>query len=157
MLLRNESRILHTIDIKLVFDDNKVRELKIAEGDKVQVSYRKNGCIAYGTGVIRDIKPYIHTKRFPHICNMESAIIAVDMSEDSIARLDKIDLYDIIDIRKVAEFIQPIIPDNSSDFDITIETCENCPCRKDDNTEETPEVEPTDPEVEGETNDETTT
>ena len=152
MLLRNESRVLHTIDIKLVFDDDKVRELKIAEGDTVQVSYRKNGCIARGTGVIRNIKPYVHTKKFPHICCMESAIITLDMSEDLIACVDKIDLYDIIDIRKVAEFIQPIIPDNSGDFEITVESCENCPCNK---KEEVDEEE--NPETEGETNDEETT
>lgn len=154
MLLRNESRVLHTISIKLVFDDNRVRELKIAEGDEVQVSYRKNGCINTGVGVIREIKPYMHTKRFPHICCMESAIITLDMSEDLVACVDKIDLYDIIDIRKVAEFIQPIIHDNSSDFEITMESCENCPMLKDEETVE-PEDEPT--EVEGETNDQETT
>ena len=100
MLLRNESRIRHSIDISLVFDDNKKRVLTIQECDQVQISYRKNGCLRHGVGVIRDIKPYVYTKKFPH-CQKESAIIVLDMSEDHVCCVDRIDLYDIIDIRKI--------------------------------------------------------
>ena len=100
MLLRNESRIKHTIEIKLVFDDGRTREVEINVGDEVQVSYRKNGCLRQAVGVIREIKPYSHTKKFP-FCHRESAVIKLDMSEDLVCCVDKIDLFDIIDIRKL--------------------------------------------------------
>lgn len=100
MLLRNESRIVHAIKIKLVFDDGRKRELEIHEFDHVQVSYRKNGCIRQGVGVIRNIKPYVHTKKWP-FCKRASAIITLDMSEDLVCCVDKFDMLDIIDIRKV--------------------------------------------------------
>lgn len=98
MLLRNESRIRHSIDIKLVFDDNTTRELQIFEGLCVNISYRKNGCLRCGTGVISEIKPYI--KRFR--CRVvESAVITLDMSEENYAHVDKIELDDIVDIKVV--------------------------------------------------------
>lgn len=118
MLLRNESRISHSIQIKLVFDDNRKRELEIQECDCVQVSYRKNGCIRQGVGVIRKIEPYIHTKKFS-FCARESAIITLDMSEDHVCCVDKFDMYDIIDIRKV-QVSKPEDDDNITepDFDV---------------------------------------
>ena len=64
------------------------------------MSYRKNGCLKQAVGIIKEIKPYTHTKRFP-FCKHESAIIILDMSEDLMCCVDKIDLYDIIDIRKI--------------------------------------------------------
>lgn len=100
MLLRNESRIKHVIQIKLVFDDNTQRELEIQERDCVQVSYRRNGCLRQGVGIIKEIKPYIHTKKFS-LCKRESAVITLDMSEGYVCCVDKIDLFDIVDIRKV--------------------------------------------------------
>ena len=102
MLLRNESRIKHSIQIKLVFDDDRVRELEISEFDHVQVSYRKNGCIRQGVGIIREIKPYIPSKKWSFCKRIaESAIIALDMSEDLVSCVDKFDMQDIIDIRKI--------------------------------------------------------
>ena len=102
MLLRNESRVKHSIQIKLVFDDDRVRELEISEFDYVQVSYRKNGCIRQGVGIIREIKPYMHSKRWTFCRRMaESAIITLDMSEDLVSCVDKFDMNDIIDIRKL--------------------------------------------------------
>lgn len=134
MLLRNESRIKHSIEIKLIFDDNKTRELEINEFDYVQVSYRKNGCIKCGLGIIRNIKPYIHTKKWS-FCKKESAIITLDMSESNVSCIDKIDLYDIIDIRKVqleennCECDCNLDQDNS-DFTITKQACV-CECSTD--------------------------
>lgn len=95
MLLRNESRVKHSIDIKLVFDDNTIKELEIHESDCVHVSYRRNGCLKCGVGVIREIKPYI--RKF--CCEIiESATIILDMSEENNAHIEKIDLDDIVDI-----------------------------------------------------------
>lgn len=116
MLLRNESRVRHSIDIKLVFDDNRVRKLEINEGDYVQVSYRKNGCIKCGVGIIRDIKAYIHSKKWP-FCKRESAVITLDMSEDFISCIDKIDMFDIIDIRKI-EYDNTTDDNPNPDFDV---------------------------------------
>ena len=132
MLLRNESRIIHSINIKLVFDDNRTRELVINEYDHIQVSYRKNGCIQCGVGIIRKIKPYVHSKRFP-FCKRASAIITLDMSEDLVSWVDKFDLYDIIDIRK----IEPQQPDEEIDPDFTVNNscCENCPMNKDESSD----------------------
>lgn len=113
MLLRNESRIKHSIEIKLVFDDGKQRELEIHECDYIQVSYRKNGCLRCGVGIIRDIKPYVYTKRFP-FCKRESAVITLDMSEDHVSCVDKIDMYDIIDIR----ILQSYDSDNDSEQEV---------------------------------------
>ena len=59
MLLRNESRVKHVIEIKLVFDDNTTREIEIHEGECVHVSYKRNGCVKYGVGVIRKINAHI--------------------------------------------------------------------------------------------------
>lgn len=100
MLLRNESRVRHSIDIKLIFDGDRKREITIQECDNVQVSYRKNGCIKCGVGVITKIEPYKYVKN-KRCCEQTSAIITVDMSEDYVACTQKIDLFDIIDIRKV--------------------------------------------------------
>ena len=99
MLLRNESKVRHSIDIKLVFDDGTVRKLEIHECDHVQISYRRNGCVKCGVGVIRDINSYIVS-----VCYnkpRESAVIVLDMSEDNRAHIEKIDLADIIDIKKI--------------------------------------------------------
>ena len=97
MLLRNESRVKHSIDIKLVFDDGTVKELEIHEGNHIQISYRRNGCLKCGVGVIRRIKPYISK-----LCERrESAVIVLDMSEDNRAHVEKIDLEDIVDIKLI--------------------------------------------------------
>lgn len=95
MLLRNESKVRHFIEIILVFDDNTTRELEIHEGELVHVTYRRNGCVKHGDGIIREIKPYIKK-----ICCgiIESAIIVLDMSQDNLACVEKIELDDIIDI-----------------------------------------------------------
>lgn len=122
MLLRNESRVRNFIDIKLVFDDNRTRELEIHELDKIQISYRKNGCIKCGVGVVRDIKPYAYTKKFP-FCRKESAVITVDMSEDHVCCVDKIDMFDIIDVRKVVIDDSDKETSSDKDFDIRGEGC----------------------------------
>lgn len=100
MLLRNESKIKHIIQVKLVFDDDKTKELEIQEGDKIHVSYRKNGFARCGIGIIKEIKPYVYSKRL-HFSRKESATIIVDMSIDNMAKVEMIDLYDIIDIIKL--------------------------------------------------------
>ena len=98
MLLRNDSRIKHSIQIRLVFDDNRRRLLEIHEFDKVQISYRKNGRIKFGYGIIKKIKPYVYTKKW--FSKKESAIIEIDMSSENNSKVECIDMYDIIDIRK---------------------------------------------------------
>ena len=126
MLLRNESRVKHSIEICLVFDDHRKRELEIQESDCIQVSYRKNGCIRQGVGVIRKIEPYIHTKKFS-FCKRESAVITLDMSEDHVCCVDKFDIYDIIDIRK----IQICEPDNDiTEPDFDVNSGHNCHCHQ---------------------------
>lgn len=96
MLLRNESKVKHSILIKLVFDDNLTRELEIQEGDYIQVSYRKNGCLKCGVGVIKKIKYYgLAFKR------KDSAIITLDMSTNLECNIDSFDIQDIIDIRTI--------------------------------------------------------
>ena len=125
MLLRNESKVKHSIDIKLVFDDNTCRELEIHEGEFVKVSYRRNGCVKHGMGIIREIKPYVTKFRCPCGAN---AIIVLDMSENNNAHVEAIKLDDIIDI----EFAQPNC--NCSELKpSTDETCCggcNCHCFK---------------------------
>ena len=100
MLIRNESKVKHSIDIKLVFDDNTIKELEIHEGDCVHVSYKRNDCVKCGVGVIRKIKPIIRAKF--SCCDSqlsESASITIDMSENNMACVDKFELDDIIDIK----------------------------------------------------------
>jgi len=129
MLLRNESRIIHSINVKLVFDDGKTRELELHECDDIQISYRKNGCIKNGVGKIRHIKPYIYNKKWNSCCSRrESAIIVVDMSEDYVSYVEKIDLFDILDVRIVDPSSLPTESSNSSDFDVTPGGCRvGCP------------------------------
>lgn len=102
MLLRNESKVKHSIDIKLVFDDNTTRELELREGDFVHVSYRNNGCLKHGIGIVKRIEPYLK-KYYRCGCNqpVESALIVIDMSENNEACVVKIELCDIIDIKLV--------------------------------------------------------
>lgn len=128
MLLRNESRIKHSILVKLVFDDDRTRELEINEGDYIQISYRKNGRVACGVGTVRDIKTYVYTKRWP-FCKKESAIITLDMSEDYSCCVDKIDMYDIIDVREVQRFTDDEYDSSSKpDFDVRGSKCAvGCP------------------------------
>lgn len=128
MLIRNESRMMIILDIKLVFDDNTTRELQVKQFDCVQVSYRKNGCVRCGTGIIREIEPYIKHNYDPVCCcNKHSARITLDMSSDHVACVEKIDLYDIIDIRQVSlEDAKPGFTD--SDFTVTGACCmTGCP------------------------------
>ena len=99
MLLRNESKVKHSIDIKLVFDDNSVRELSIHEGEYVYITYRHDGCIFCGTGIIRKISPFLKRYCFDKV--VESAVIELDMSETNCAFMEKIELDDIIDIKLV--------------------------------------------------------
>ena len=98
MLLRNESRVRHSIMIKLVYDDNSVCETEVQEGDFIQVSYRKNGCVKNGVGRIKKIK---HTG--PINCK-DNAVITIDMSTDLEAHLDAFELRDIIKIRNIEPF-----------------------------------------------------
>ena len=125
MLLRNESKVKHSIDIKLVFDDNTTKELELQEGNFIHVSYRRNGCLKCGLGVIRKIEPYI--KKWccgePKI----TAYIVLDMSEDNNACIDKVELCDIVDV-------DIMYPDCSCP---SLETpikppcdCASCPCKE---------------------------
>ena len=107
MLLRNESKVKHSIDIKLVFDDNTTRELELEVGDFIHVSYRSNGCLEYGIGIVKRIEPFIKKYR-QCCCNdiLESALIVVDMSENNMSCVKKIELCDIVDIK----FVYPCCP-----------------------------------------------
>lgn len=131
MLLRNDSRVRHSIDIRLVFDDGLARELTIQEGDYVKVSYRKNGYVNAGVGVIKLIKPYAFTKKWT--CAKESATIVVDMSTDLQANVESFDMFDIIDMQKVL----PI-------------DCPRCCCPICANTEDPSTDTPVAPEIEEE-------
>ena len=121
MLLRNDSRVKHIIEIKLVFDDNTTRELEIYEGQCVHVSYKKNGCVKCGVGAIREIKPYIKK-----ICCrlIESAVITLDMSQDNCACVEKIELDDIIDIYHLCCNCP-----NEEEPPCDEDTSNNCQCR----------------------------
>ena len=132
MLLRNESRVKHIVQIRLVFDDNTKCELEIQEGDYVQISYRKNGCLRQSDGIIRKITPYIHTKKLSCCIkeNYESAVITLDMSEEYECRVEKIDILDIIDIK--------ILP--------TDESCHHCCCCCANKQEVPEEPQPEEPE-----------
>lgn len=130
MLLRNESVVRHSIDIKLVFDDNTCRELTIHEGEIVEISYRKNGFVRCGVGFIRQIKPYLK-KSFRYNRPVESAVILLDMSEENTACVDKIELDDIIDINFVYPDCQcPILPSKPPKNEHC--NCINCQCKKED-------------------------
>ena len=102
MLLRNESKVKHSIDIKIVFDDNTTRELEINVGDFVHVSYRRNCSLKHGIGIVKRIEPYLKKYR-QCCCNdiLESAMIVIDMSENNAACVEKIELCDIVDIKLV--------------------------------------------------------
>ena len=119
MLLRNESRVKHSIYIKLVYDDNKVRELELNEGDFIQISYRKNGYVKCGVGTIRKIETELHSNKFP-FCKRETAVITLDMSEDFTSCVAKINMFDIMDVRHVSkpnETNTDVLSD--SDFEVT--------------------------------------
>ena len=101
MLLRNESKVLHSVHIKLVFDDMKMKELDIYETDYVRVDYRKNGCKESVTGSIIDIIPYVKSKCRCDFDRKESAIIKVDASKEFNSEVVAFDISDIIDITKL--------------------------------------------------------
>ena len=119
MLLRNESRVKHSIEIKLVFDDNTCRELEIHEGEFIKISYRKDGYVKHGIGLIREIK--IYTKfRCP---DRRNAAIVLDMSKNNNAQMEIIELDDIIDV----EFAYPDC--NCSELKPSkVDTCCGCDC-----------------------------
>lgn len=97
MLIRNDSRVNYSIDIKLLFDDNSTKELTIKESDYIHVTYRKNGCVHCGIGTITRITPYFRT-RWDKCSAKSSAIITIDMSKQNDAHIEQINLYDIIDV-----------------------------------------------------------
>lgn len=131
MLLRNDSRVIHSIAIKLVFDDSLVRELTIQEGDYVNVSYRKNGCVKCGVGMVKSIRPYAFTKTWT--CAKESATIIVDMSTDLQSNIDSFDMFDIVDIRKIL----PV-------------DCKCCCCNVGNDVQDPTTETPTTPDISGE-------
>lgn len=140
MLLRNESRVKHIIEVKLVFDDNTTREIEIYEGQCVHVTYKKNGCINCEVGVIREIKPYI--KKL--CCKLvETAVIVLDASENNYARVEKIELDDIVDISHLCNEC-PGIPEPDPE-PVYKCCCKNCTCYPED--DETTDEEITDDEV----------
>ena len=99
MLIRNESKVCNWIRIKLVFDDDSIKELDIHETDYVHVEYRKNGCKKSVTGAIVAINPYMKKCA----CNNKilSAIIKVDASKEFNCDVVSFDMNDIIDITKL--------------------------------------------------------
>jgi hypothetical protein len=99
MLLRNESKVCNWIRVKLIFDDNSIKELDIHESDYVHVVYRKNGCKESVIGAVVDINPYIRKCA----CNNKkiSAIIKVDASKEFNCEVVSFDMNDIIDITKL--------------------------------------------------------
>ncbi len=97
MLIRNDSRVNYSIDIKLLFDDNSTKELTIKESDYIHITYRKNGCIKCGIGTITRINPYFRT-RWDKCNTKSSAIITVDMSKENDACIEQIELYNILDV-----------------------------------------------------------
>ena len=115
MLLRNESKVRHFIEINLTFDDKQNKNMILNEGDRIQVSYRKDGRVAAGVGKITEI-----ITRHIHKCNgfghKERAFIKVDMSEECAALSETIDIRDIIDINKVRLTTAPC-PDMDEEID----------------------------------------
>lgn len=122
MLLRNESRVKHSIDINLVHDDDRVRKLELNEGDYIQISYRKDGRVKCGVGTIRRIETSIYAKRFP-FCKRETAIITLDMSEDYTSCIAKINMFDIIDVRHVTPLGSNDSDCSSGNPDFDVTTC----------------------------------
>lgn len=127
MLLRNESKVKHSIDIKLVFDDNTTRELELNVGDFIHVTYRRNGYLKCGIGIVKKIEPYIKKIR----CSepIITSLIVVDMSENNKACIDKIELDDIVDIK----FVYPCCQCPPVEMPPSKPQCsckENCCCKE---------------------------
>ncbi len=97
MLLRNESKVRHFVEINLTYDDKAKKELIVHEGDCVDISYRRNGRVAVGSGKIKNIivKQYTKSNGFG---TGETAILEIDMSSNCKAETDEINIRDIIDI-----------------------------------------------------------
>lgn len=100
MLIRNESRVRHFIEINLTYDDKENTNMIVNENDVVTISYRRNGRIHVGTGKITDIKIH-HRKKRNGFGMKESAILIIDMSGECSSRTENIDIRDIIDIKKL--------------------------------------------------------
>ena len=100
MLLRNKSKVNHSIHIDLVFDDNKRKQLDIHEFDYIRVIYKHNDCKKHAIGRVKEIRPYLRSKCCSNQCE-ESAIIIMDCSEYFEAEVIKFDIKDIIDIMKL--------------------------------------------------------
>ena len=100
MLLRNESRVRHFVEINLTYDDKESNNLIVNEGDNVAISFRKNGRIAMGEGKITEIKVQ-HRARCNGFGMKETAILEIDMSGDCNSQTESVDIRDIIDIRKL--------------------------------------------------------
>ena len=124
MLLRNESKVLFEVMIKLVFDDDTYKEAVVKEDDILEFKYRIDGNTATALGKIVSINPVILRDFIPPCdCGCSTScceksnlpeievIFTVDASTEMNCGIFKVKLSDILDIYTLnSETINPVDP-----------------------------------------------
>ena len=125
MLLRNESKVLFEVMIKLVFDDDTYKEIIVKEDDILEFKYRIDGNAVIALGKIVSINPVILRGSTPttcdYVCNASccinsnlpeiEVIFTIDASTEMNCGVFKVKLSDILDIYTLnSEIINPVDP-----------------------------------------------
>lgn len=143
MLLRNESKILYSLLVHLVFDDYTYKEAEIKINDIVDLSFRRNQCKLSSKGKITNIKPIVKSEKafecIPTEYNINNAlpeidaIIYIDSSTEYESFKVQIKLSDVLDINTINDVEVKAVDPNAP----VVEPDESA---KDDNksTEENP-------------------
>ena len=123
MLLRNESKILYSLLVHLVFDDYTYKETEIKIGDIVDLSFRRNQCKLSSKGKITNIKPIVKSEKafecIPTEYNINNAlpeidaIIYIDSSTEYESFKVQIKLSDILDINTVNDEEVKVVDPNA--------------------------------------------
>lgn len=105
MLLRNESKLLYSVSIDLIFDDDTELHRVLHEGDVFQITYRHNSNKITNVGKLVQIKPVIKKELINksqqcncHFNSNPTAILVMDFSIEKVANLQEIAITDIIKI-----------------------------------------------------------
>jgi len=91
MLLSKSFDIIQSLVLKLVFDDESVKELVISEKDIVNMTYNKNGNRCNVEGRVSRINVETNT------CQKRGSYIIIDASSTGKSSVEKIDINAIID------------------------------------------------------------
>lgn len=101
MLISNQSKLVYTVDLKLVMDDNEVQNLSVKVGDTIKIRFRYDETTLTKQGVVTAIHPdRIVESQFAGTYKTKG-IIVLDCSEQYRRESYNVNISDIVEILPV--------------------------------------------------------